>query len=125
MSPLTPNSKMMQSNHQWTTIWPMQWFAYLIVCFYVGLNNLFGLRHFHPSQPQSLAVGDIVLILDNLKKRRKWKIARITKIFSGRYGGRVVLVRVGGPEFLQPIQKLAPFGVTSNRYCYPTLRNNQ
>ena len=57
---------------------------------------LLGLRYFHQSRSHSLAVGDIVLIMDDLKKRSKWKMARIMKIFSGRDGGkRVVLVRAG------------------------------
>ena len=56
--------------------------------------------------------------MDDLKKRSKWKMARIMKIFSGRDGGkRVVLVRAGNREFLRPVQRLVPLEVSSNRDC--------
>ena len=86
---------------------------------------LLGLRYFHQSRSHSLAVGDIVLIMDDLKKRSKWKMARIMKIFSGRDGGkRVVLVRAGNREFLRPVQRLVPLEVSSNCDCSSAFGSN-
>ena len=70
------------------------------------------LRSHHQVKNCSFAVDDIVLLVDEKKKRQDWKLARIIKLFPGKDGRvRVVRLALGGQEFLRSVQRLVPLEV--------------
>ena len=59
--------------------------------------------------------GDVVLLVDDTKKRHFWKLARVVKLYTSRDGKqRVGRIQVGGSSatLLRPIQRLIPLEVT-------------
>ena len=76
---------------------------------------LLSLKSFHESRSHSLCVGDVVLVVDDQRKRSMWKLGVILDLFPGRDGrSRVSKINVGNQEFLRPIQQLEPLEVSSS-----------
>ena len=60
----------------------------------------------------SVAVGDVVLIENNLQKRLDWPLAVIREVYPGKDGYvRVVKLKTSKGELVRPIQKLIPLEV--------------
>ena len=75
---------------------------------------LLSLRQFCHQRSHCLEKGDIVLVVDTQKKRTDWKLAVITELFPGVDGKkRVARVRIGGVDFLRPIQRLVPLEMST------------
>ena len=56
------------------------------------------------------AIGDIVLLSEDSKKRQNWRLA---KVFPGKDGNvRIIRVFSGGKEFLQSMQKVVPLEIS-------------
>ena len=60
-----------------------------------------------------VGVGDIVLVADPTNPKGKWPLGRVVEVFPGKDGHtRNVRVLSRGKEFLRPITKLCPLGVS-------------
>ena len=60
-------------------------------------------------QRRDMAVGDVVLMVDQNSLRRSWPLGRVLKVFPGSDGHvRVVRVKSRGREYTRPITKLCP-----------------
>ena len=61
-----------------------------------------------------LAVGDVVFVLDDTKRKQFWRLGRIIELFPGRDGKRrVAKVKLTTSTLLRPIQRLVPLEVSS------------
>ena len=61
-----------------------------------------------------LAVGDVVFVLDDTKRKQFWRLGRIIELFPGRDGKRrVAKVKLSTSTLLRPIQRLVPLEVSS------------
>ena len=61
-----------------------------------------------------LAVGDVVFVLDDTKRKQFWRLGRIMELFPGRDGKRrVAKVKLSNSTLLRPIQRLVPLEVSS------------
>ena len=75
---------------------------------------LLSLREFHQLKKHTLSVGDIVLIVDDKRKRLQWRMA-IVELFSGRDKRQIIAnIRTAKGEVLRPIQRLVPLEVASD-----------
>ena len=75
---------------------------------------LLSLKSFHESRSHSLCVGDVVLVVDDQRKRSMWKSGVIVDLFPGRDGHSSALkIKVGNRKFLRPVQRLVPLEVSS------------
>ena len=76
---------------------------------------MLSLKPFHENRSHSLCVGDVVLVVDDQRKRSMWKLGVILDLFPGRDGrSRVSKIKVGKREFLRPVQRLVPLEVSSS-----------
>ena len=88
---------------------------------------IMALRSHHPVKNYSFAVDDIILLVDEKKKRQDWKLARIIKLFPGKDGHvRVVRLASGGQEFLRSVQRLVllEVGRRDNQRSSPSHRRS-
>ena len=71
----------------------------------------------HSSRAVNINVGDAVMIKDESKKRRKWKIGIISELFQGK-DDQIRDARVKTPcgYLVRPIQLLYPLELHCNRY---------
>ena len=69
------------------------------------------LSNYQQGQSRRLTKGDVVLLVDEQRKRQHWRLARVVELYAGHDGQcRVALVSCGGKDgFLQPVRKLMPW----------------
>ena len=61
-----------------------------------------------------LAVGDVVFVLDDTKRKQFWHLGRTVELFPGRDGKRCVAkAKLSTSTLLRPIQRLVPLEVYS------------
>ena len=71
---------------------------------------------YHQANSSSVAAGDVVLLVDDTRKRQSWRLARVEEVFPGKDGAvRVVRVKVGQASLLRPVQRLVPLEVTPSQ----------
>ena len=64
---------------------------------------------FHSKKIGKLAIGDVELLEDDVRKRIDWPLARIEKLIAGRDGSvRVVYLTTKNGTFKRPIQRVYP-----------------
>lgn len=60
-------------------------------------------------EKRNIAPGDVVVVVDSGNPRGHWPLGQIQEVFPGHDGKlRVVRVRTGGKDYVQPITKLCP-----------------
>ena len=80
-----------------------------------ALEYLLSLQNFRPQRHHSMSVGDVVLVMDPVRRRTQWKLTLIEELYWGRDGlRRVVRVRIGKSSFLRPVQRLVPLELESS-----------
>ena len=68
---------------------------------------------YHQSKSSSVKAGEVVLLVDESRKRQFWRLARVTEVYPGKDGVvRVVRVKVGQTSLLRPVQHLVPLEVS-------------
>ena len=76
---------------------------------------LLSLQNYRPQRHHSMSVGDVVLVVDPVKRRTQWKLALIEELYRGRDGlRRVARVRISKSTFLRPVQRLVPLELESS-----------
>ncbi|EGI59350.1 hypothetical protein G5I_12490 [Acromyrmex echinatior] len=90
---------------------------YLMVTLNLTLRSTLGITQgqsivLQINSSASVAVGDVVLIENNLQKRLDWPLAVIREVYPGKDGYvRVVKLKTSKGELVRPIQKLIPLEV--------------
>ena len=73
------------------------------------------LQAYNHEKSRAPTQGDVVLIVDDRKKRHLWKMGRVLNLYPGKDGRvRVARVKVGGSSMLRPIQRLVPLEVVQD-----------
>ena len=74
----------------------------------------------HNTKPNSLSIGDVVIIKSNKRIRNQWPMGVIEELFSGRDGiVRAAKLRAGRGFKERPIQHLYPLELSCDRYPTP------
>ena len=76
----------------------------------------------HNTKPNSLSVGDVVIIKSNERNRNQWPMGVVEELFTRPGGVRAAKLRVGRGFLERPIQHLYPLELSCNRN--PTLCND-
>ena len=75
---------------------------------------LVGLSSYQSAQARPIKAGEVVLVVDDKKKRHLWRLGRVIELFAGRDGkSRVARVKVGNSTMLRAIPRLVPLEVAS------------
>ncbi|KMQ84824.1 integrase core domain protein [Lasius niger] len=66
---------------------------------------------------RTVAIGDFVLIGNDLQKRLDWPLAKVEEVFPGKDGHvRIVRLKTAKGELIRPIQRLIPLEVDHSNY---------
>ena len=70
------------------------------------------LRQFNNRKGATVHEGDVVLVVNDMKKRADWKLGLVNKVFKGRDDRvRVAEVKIGSSTFVRSVHNLVPMEI--------------
>ena len=70
------------------------------------------LRQFNNRKGATVHKGDVVLVVNDKKKRADWKLGLVNKVFKGRDDRvQVAEVKIGSSTFVRSVHNLVPMEI--------------